>query len=60
MPAWKLMTVIAMASSCILIASTFMWAPVQGIVCAVVVVVTGLPVYYIWEKKNKTLKKETV
>ena len=60
MPAWKLMTVIAMASSCILIASTFMWAPVQGIVCAVVVVVTGLPVYYIWEKKNNTVKKETV
>lgn len=55
MPAWKLMTIVAMASSCILIASTFMWAPIKGIVAAVIVVGTGLPVYYYWEKQNKKM-----
>lgn len=53
MPAWKLMTIVAMGSSCILIASTFLWAPIKGIIAAGIVVGTGLPVYYYWENKNK-------
>lgn len=57
MPAWQLMTIIAMLASCILIVSTFLWAPLQGIIAAVVVVVTGLPVYYFWENKNKKAKQ---
>lgn len=53
MPAWRLMAAIAMFMTFTLIFSTFMWAPVQGIVAAFVIVGTGLPVYYYWEKKNK-------
>lgn len=53
MPAWRIMTIVAMLSSCILIASTFLWAPVKGIIAAIIVVATGLPVYYYWESRNK-------
>nr|WP_139375987.1 amino acid permease [Clostridium oryzae] len=55
MPAWRLMASVAMFMTFTLIASTFMWAPVQGIVAAVMIVVTGLPVYYYWEKRNKAI-----
>lgn len=55
MPAWRLMASVAMFMTFTLIASTFMWAPVQGIVAAVIIVVTGLPVYYYWEKRNKAI-----
>ncbi|WP_160679223.1 amino acid permease [Clostridium sp. C8-1-8] len=57
MPAWRVMATIAMFMTFTLIFSTFMWAPVQGIVAAFVIVVTGLPVYYYWEKKNRTVKQ---
>lgn len=53
MPAWRLMAAIAMFTTFTLIYSTFIWAPVQGIVCAIIIVATGLPVYYYWTKKNK-------
>lgn len=53
MPAWRFMVTVAMFMTFTLIASTFMWAPVQGIVAAAVIIVTGLPVYYYWEKKNR-------
>lgn len=53
MPAWRLMAGIAMFMTFTLIASTFMWAPVKGIICAIIIVGTGLPVYYYWEKQNK-------
>lgn len=53
MPAWRLMAILAMFTTFILIASTFMWAPMQGIIAAIVIVVTGLPAYYYWEHKNK-------
>lgn len=52
-PAWRLMTVLAMLASTILIVSTFQWAPIKGIISAIIVVVTGLPVYYYWENKRK-------
>ena len=51
-PAWRLMAVLAIATSLILVVSTFMWAPIPGLIAGGVVVVTGLPVYYFWEKKN--------
>lgn len=57
MPAWRLMTVMAMFTTFILMASTFMWAPMQGIIAAVIIVVTGLPAYYYWENKNKEVKE---
>lgn len=49
------MTFLALASSLILVASTFVWAPVQGLVCALVVIATGLPAYAYWERRNKRL-----
>ena len=53
MPGGPTMPLIAMFMTGTLIVSTFVWAPVAGLVCAVVAVGTGLPVYYMWEKKNK-------
>jgi fructoselysine transporter len=60
MPAWRIMTILAMLSSCILIVSTFQWAPIKGIVSAVIVVATGLPVYYYWENKQKGNENKAV
>lgn len=53
MPVWRLMIAVAMGTTTILMVSTFLWAPIPGVIAAVVVVGTGLPVYYYWEKKNK-------
>jgi len=36
----------------ILVWSTFLWAPIPGLVAAVIVV-TGLPAYYFWENQGK-------
>lgn len=60
-PLWKmpygyLMAGIAMFMTGTLIVSTFLWAPIPGIIAAVLAVVTGLPVYYYWEKKNNASK----
>lgn len=51
MPCWRLTTFIAIASTFILLTSTFLWAPIPGLVAAGLVVVTGLPVYHFWNKK---------
>lgn len=51
-PAFGLMTFLAISSSLILVGSTFVWAPWQGLICAVIVIVTGLPAYYFWNKKH--------
>lgn len=51
-PAWKLMTIISILSSLILLVSTFMWAPIPGIVAGIVAVVTGMPAYYFWTRRN--------
>lgn len=51
--AWPLIVILAILSSLILVVSTFTWAPLAGIIAAVIAVATGLPVYYIWEKRNK-------
>lgn len=53
MPFRPLMVAVAMIVTGTLIWSTFIWAPMQGIACAVIAVVTGLPVYYFWENKNR-------
>lgn len=52
MPGGYLMAAIAMFMTGTLIVSTFFWAPIPGIISAIVAVVTGLPVYYYWERKN--------
>ena len=51
-PAWKLMTVLSIASSMILVVSTFLWAPVAGLTAGIIAVATGMPAYYFWTKKN--------
>lgn len=53
MPFRPVMVGVAMLMTGSLIWSTFIWAPVAGLVCAGLAVVTGLPVYYFWESKNK-------
>jgi fructoselysine transporter len=47
------MTIAAIGGCLILVYSTFLWAPIEGLICAVLVVVTGLPAYYYWENQNK-------
>ena len=53
-PAWKTMTVIAILANGILLVSTFLWAPTAALIASVVALVTGLPAYYFFEKKNKS------
>lgn len=53
MPFGPVLPIIAMFMTGTLIISTFVWAPVAGLVCAVAAVATGLPVYYMWERQNK-------
>jgi fructoselysine transporter len=53
MPVWWLTTAIAIGSCMILVWSTFLWAPIPGLIAAIIVVATGLPVYYYWERQNK-------
>ncbi|WP_026564768.1 amino acid permease [Bacillus sp. UNC41MFS5] len=51
MPAWRLTTILAILGASWLAWGTFTWAPWQGMVAALIVIATGLPVYYYWEKK---------
>jgi fructoselysine transporter len=53
MPAGYFMAGIAMLMTGTLVVSTFVWAPIPGLVCAIIILVTGLPVYYYWNGKNK-------
>ena len=53
MPGGLLMPIVAMVMTGTLIWSTFLWAPVAGLVCAVLAVATGLPAFYLWDRKNK-------
>lgn len=53
MPGGLIMPVIAMVMTGTLIVGQFTYAPVAGIVCALVAVGTGLPVFYLWERQNK-------
>lgn len=52
MPCGYLMASIAMFMTGTLIVSTFIWAPVAGLICSGIAVGTGLPVYYYWKKKS--------
>jgi fructoselysine transporter len=51
MPMWRITTILAILGASWLAWGTFTWAPVQGMIAALIVVATGLPVYYYWEKK---------
>ena len=56
-PAFGLMTTLAIASSLILVASTFVWHLIPGLICicAVIVIATGLPAYAFWAKRSRQL-----
>lgn len=60
MPGGYFMAAIAMFMTGTLIVSTFLWAPIPGIICALIAVGTGLPVYYYWERKNKNSSPSTL
>ncbi|KJK29060.1 amino acid permease [Paenibacillus sp. P2(2022)] len=51
MPMWRATTILAILGAGWLAWGTFTWAPVQGMIAAAIVIATGLPVYYYWEKK---------
>ncbi|MDO5733414.1 MAG: amino acid permease [Eubacteriales bacterium] len=51
MPAGYFMASIAMLVTGILIWSTFVWAPLQGIIAALISVATGIPAYLYFEHK---------
>ncbi len=53
-PAWPVMAVISVLFTIWMAYGTFIWAPVNGLIAAGVVIVTGLPVFYYWDKKNKS------
>jgi amino acid transporter len=54
LPAWPVITALAVLSTLILLVSTFLWAPGPGIIAGLIIVVTGLPVYYFWNKRNQS------
>ncbi|MFJ7856182.1 amino acid permease [Peribacillus frigoritolerans] len=56
MPMWRLTTVLAILGASWLAWGTFTWAPIQGVIAALTVIVTGLPVYYYWERKYGSKK----
>ncbi|MFC8561125.1 amino acid permease [Peribacillus frigoritolerans] len=56
MPMWRLTTVLAILGASWLSWGTFTWAPIQGVIAALIVIVTGLPVYYYWERKYGSKK----
>ncbi len=52
-PAWKFMAIVSILTSLILVVSTFMWSALQSIIAAIIVVVTGMPAYYIWTRSKE-------
>lgn len=58
-PAWKFMLVITTLTGVWMAWGTFKWAPIQGIICALIVVATGLPMYHYWNRKNEKTKKDS-
>lgn len=56
MPMWRLTTLLAILGASWLAWGTFTWAPIQGVIAALIVIATGLPVYYYWERKYGSKK----
>ncbi len=52
MPGGLVMPIVAMIMTGTLIYSTFLWAPLPGLICAVLAIVTGLPVFYFWDSRH--------
>lgn len=51
--AHSIMPLIAIIMTSTLIWGELTYAPMQSLICALVAVVTGLPVFYYWDRKNK-------
>ena len=56
-PAWLLMAVLAVVSQLYLAYGTFIAYPVGGVLAAAILIVSGLPIYYYF---NKQLKKKEI
>lgn len=56
-PAWLLMTMIAIGSQLYLIYGTFIAFPVGGVLSAVVLIATGLPMYYYFKSRQSRAEK---
>ncbi len=52
-PGGPVMPIIAIFMTCTLIWGELTYAPIPSLAAAAIAIVTGLPVYYMWEKKNK-------
>lgn len=57
MPMWRITTLLAILGASWLAWGTFTWAPIEGMIAAFIVIATGLPVYYYWEKKYGSKKQ---
>jgi len=55
-PAWLLMTIVAIASQMYLIYGTFIAFPLGGVLSAVVLIATGLPMYYYFKYRQLQAK----
>lgn len=51
-PGGPIMPLIAITMTSTLIWGELTYAPMQSLICALVAVVTGLPVFYYWDRKN--------
>ncbi|WP_419954892.1 amino acid permease [Neobacillus niacini] len=60
MPVWRLTTILAILGAAWLAWGTFTWAPIEGMIAALIVIATGLPVYYYWEKKYGSKNKSNL
>ena len=53
MPGGLIMPIIASVMTLTLIWGELTYAPIPAIICAVIAVGTGLPAFYLWDRKNK-------
>lgn len=51
-PAWQFMAVVSILTSLTLVVSTIMWAAIPSLIAGGLVVLTGLPAYYFWERRS--------
>ncbi|MEH7117501.1 amino acid permease [Neobacillus vireti] len=59
MPMWKLTTILAILGASWLAWGTFTWAPWQGMIAAFIVIATGLPVYFYWNKRYGSASRKS-
>jgi fructoselysine transporter len=60
MPMWRITTILAILGASWLAWGTFTWAPWEGMIAAFIVIATGLPVYFYWEKRYGSKDKNNI